>query len=133
MDIRIDNIMNDAKKNFNKKEHKIEIISHQAENICGNNIHNSLNNYYLFNKHTNIVSSTNNNIGYIIDDQSQIINSSKLKFDNYETEEKSNPNYSSNKTNNPNIRLDMDIHKTYVKSKTDDIKRTKMNSSIDTI
>lgn len=123
-----------AHKKFDKKEYKIEIIAHPKENKFGTILNNSSNHFYLFNKQTNIVSGGNNNIGYILDEPSQIINSSKLKFENDETEEKSNHIYRKNKTNNnSNIRLDMDILKTYVKSKTDKIKHSKMNSSTDTI
>lgn len=80
---------------------------------------------------------TNNiNTGYINEENSNIINSTKLRFENLdelEIEERNKFKLFKQNTENVNVRLDLDIVSTLIRSKTDKGKVYKINTSSDTL
>ncbi len=78
----------------------------------------------------------NNNFGYINEENSNIIQSTKLRFENIEDielEENNKKKYIKKNTANVNLRLDMGIVNTYIRSKTDKGKSSKINTTSDSI
>lgn len=87
-----------------------------------------------YNKDTNLLMNTNH-LGYINEESSNIYNSTKLRFENQEENDNqihiSQLQYHKQKTENLNVRLDMDIVSTYIRSKTHKARNYKINTSSD--
>jgi len=114
-----------------KKNYNIEVLPSPSDMMKkGNNI--SLNNLNNFTSNTNNILFYNN-LGYINDENSNAINSTKLRFENLEEELEDKNKKTKNNLENIKVRLDMGIVNTYIRSKTQKEKIQKINTSSDTI